>query len=184
MPTRKNRTRVLVAGSITTAVALAAAGYGIAGAAEDPPALVFKAVTGNVIATKYVSDDYSYFDVDLGVNLIAGRQPFEIQAKRKNYAEPIVAKQMVTGRNGRKQGVTLPDGLFTTFAGFEDFTKITIKDAAGATVKEYDTDWCPNTYNSTRTRPDAPSSTPYPMDCSGWNPFILGSVWGVQAGYN
>ena len=184
MPTRKNRTRVLVAGSVTTAIALAAAGFGIASAAEDPPALAFKAVTSNVIATKYVSEDYSYFDVGLGVNLIAGKQPFEIQAKRKNYSEPIVAQQMITGRNGKKQGVKLPDGLFSTFAGFEDFTKITIKDSAGATVKEYNTDWCPNTYNSTRTRPDAPSSTPYPMDCSGWNPFILGSVWGVQAGYN
>jgi hypothetical protein len=71
-----------------------------------------------------------------------------------------------------------------SFDGFTDFTSITIKDAAGAVVKEYDTDFCPNTWGSTRTRPDAPAHNPYPQSCAGGNPFILGSVWGIQAGWN
>ncbi|GLY96461.1 lysyl oxidase family protein [Actinoplanes sp. NBRC 103695] len=184
MSTRKNRTRVLTAGAVVTAVALAGAGYGYASAAEEPPALAFQAATHDVTVERYVGEDYSYMNFDLGVNLIAGKQPFEIQAKRKNYAEPIVAQQMVTDAKGKKSAVTIPAGLFTTFDGFEDFTAITIKNEAGETVKDYQTDWCPNTYESLRTRPDAPSSTPYPQSCSGGNPFLLGSVWGVQAGYN
>ncbi|MFG1609854.1 lysyl oxidase family protein [Actinoplanes sp. NPDC049265] len=184
MSTRRNRTRVLTAGAVTAAVALAGAGYGIASAAEDPPALAFRAATHDVTVTRYVDEGSVWMDFDLGVNLIAGKQPFEIRAKRKNYAQPIVATQEVTDAKGKKTSVAVPDGLFTSFNGFEKFTSISIKDAAGATVKEYDTDWCPNTWNSLRTRPDAPSSTPYPQYCAGGNPFILGSVWGVQAGYN
>ncbi|MEV6637575.1 lysyl oxidase family protein [Actinoplanes sp. NPDC051470] len=184
MSTRKNRTRVLTAGAVTAALALAGAGYGIASAAEDLPALAFRAATHDVTVTRYVEDGTPWMDFDLGVNLIAGKQPFEIRAKRNSYSQPIVATQEVTGADGKKASVALPDGLFTTFDGFQDFTAVTIKDTAGATVREYSTDWCPNTWNSLRTRPDAPSSTPYPQSCAGGNPFILGSVWGVQAGYN
>jgi hypothetical protein len=51
-------------------------------------------------------------------------------------------------------------------------------------VLDYTTDFCPNTWNSARTRRDAPAETPYPSGCAGWNPFTLGSVWGIQAGWN
>lgn len=184
MSKRKNRSRALAVGAVTTALALAGAGYGIASAAEDPPALKFVAATHDVVAERYVDEEYVWFDFDLGVNLIAGLQPLEIRANRKTYAEPIVAQQIVVGADGQKTSKVLPAGLFTSFGGFEDFTKITITDAAGATVKTYDTDFCPNTYNSARTRRDAPAENPYPQDCSGGNPFLLGSVWGIQAGWN
>jgi hypothetical protein len=75
----------------------------------------------------------------------------------------------VVGADGKKTSKVLPDGLFTTFAGFEDVTKITIKDAGGATVRGYDTDFCPNTYNTSRTRRDAPAENPYPQECAGDN---------------
>jgi hypothetical protein len=177
------RTRLLVAGAVTAAVGLAAAGVGVAQAATDPPALAFVAAIPNVTANRYVDGDYTWLDLDLGVNLIAGKYPFEIRASRKSYADPIVAQQVVV-KNGRKKSVTLPAGLVDNFGGFSDFTTITIKDAAGATVQRYDTDFCPNTWGSARTRRDAPASTPYPIGCAGSNPFTLGSVWGIQAGWN
>ena len=34
-----------------------------------------------------------------------------------------------------------------------------------------------------RTRPDAPDTSPYPDGCSA-NPFTLGAVWGLQAGWS
>jgi hypothetical protein len=184
MSKRKNRSRALAAGAVTSALALAGAGYGIASAAADPPPVAFVVATHDVTAERYVDEDYSYFDMDLGVNLIAGLHPFEIRAKRKSYAQPIVAEQIVVGADGKKTSKPLPAGLFTTFAGFEDFTTVTIKDAAGAAVTSYQTDFCPNTYNSSRTRRDAPAENPYPTGCAGGNPFILGSVWGIQAGWN
>ena len=184
MSKRRNRSRVLAAGAVTTALAVAGAGYGIANAAAGPPPLVLVAATQNVVAERYVDEDHSYFDMDLGVNLIAGRHPFEIRAKRTSYAKPIVAEQIVVGAGGKKTSKALPAGLLTSFSGFQDFTTVTIKNAAGATVKSYQTDFCPNTYGSARTRRDAPAENPYPQHCAGDNPFILGSVWGIQAGWN
>jgi hypothetical protein len=178
------RTRILVAGTVTAAVALAGAGIGVANAATDPPPLAFVAATTNVTADRYVDGDYTYLDFDLGVNLIAGKDPFEVRATRKSYADPIVAQQIVV-KNGKQKAVTLPAGFVDNFGGFSDFTAITIKDAAtGATVDDYSTDFCPNTWSSARTRRDAPAETPYPTGCAGYNPFTLGSVWGIQAGWN
>ena len=103
------------------------------------------------------------------MNLIAGKDPFEIWATRKSYADPIVAKQIV-----QKKGTVLPAGIVKDFyKGLTNFTTITIKDKAGSTVKSYQTNFCPGSYGSARSRPDAPASSPYPMGCSE-NPFTLG----------
>ncbi|GIE52310.1 hypothetical protein Ani05nite_58440 [Amorphoplanes nipponensis] len=176
------RTRILVAGAVATAVGLTAGGMGVANAATDPPPLALTLATTNVVAERYVWGDESYLYFDLGVNVIAGKNPFEIRATRKSYADPIVAKQIVL-KNGKKTEVTLPAGMVTGWNGLKDFTTVTIKNAAGAEVATYQTDFCPNSYGSARTRRDAPAETPYPQGCS-WNPFTLGAVWGIQAGWN
>jgi hypothetical protein len=175
------RTRVLVAGAVAATVGVAAGGMGVAHAADLPPLAVTQA-TDQVIAERYVWGDEVYLYFDLGVNVIAGKNPFEIRATRKSYADPIVAKQIVL-KNGKKQEVTLPAGMVTGWSGLKDFTTVSIKNTAGAEVANYKTDFCPNSYESARTRRDAPAQTPYPQGCS-YNPFTLGSVWGIQAGWN
>ena len=178
------RTRLLAAGAVVAAVALTGTGIGIANAATDPPALAFVATTTNITASLYDDGEGSkYMDLDLGVNVIAGKTPFEIRTTRKSYADPIVARQVVV-RNGKKTSVVLPRGMVTGFDGLKNFTTVTIKTAKGATVKSYKTDFCPNSWGSARTRRDAPSANPYPMGCDYGNPFLLGSVWGIQAGWN
>jgi hypothetical protein len=174
---------VLVASAVTAAVGMAAAGVGVANAATDPPPLALRLATPNVVAERYVWEDEAYLNFDLGVHVIAGKNPFEIRATRKSYADPIVAQQVVV-KNGKKTNASLPAGMVTDWGGLKDFTTVTIKNAAGAQVANYTTDFCPNSYSSTRTRPDAPADTPYPRSCSRDNPFILGAVWGIQAGWN
>ena len=176
------RTRILVAGAVATAVGIAAGGMGVANAAADLPPLALTQATTNVVAERYVWEDETYLFFDLGVNVIAGKDPFEIRASRKSYADPIVAKQVVL-KNGKKTEVTLPAGMVTGWNGLKDFTTVSIKNAAGTEVANYKTDFCPNDYSSTRTRRDAPADNPYPQGCS-YNPFTLGSVWGIQAGWN
>jgi hypothetical protein len=176
------RTRILVAGAAATAVGMAAAGMGVANAATDPPPLALTVATTNVVAERYVWGEETYLYFDLGVNVIAGKDPFEIRATRKSYADPIVAKQTVV-KNGKKSEVTLPAGMVTAWNGLKDFTTVSIKNAAGAEIANYKTDFCPNSYGSARTRRDAPAENPYPQGCS-YNPFTLGSVWGIQAGWN
>jgi len=171
--------RLLAAGVVVVATAGAIAGIGVANAATAPPPLSFVVATPNVTAERYTDGENVYLFLDLGVNVIAGQDPFEIRAARKSYADPIVAQQI-----GKKKNTTLPAGMITDFTGLKNFASITVKDQAGATVKSYQTNFCPNSYDSARTRPDAPASTPYPRGCNGDNPFTLGAVWGIQAGWN
>jgi hypothetical protein len=179
----RSRTRLLVAGSVTAAVALAAAGLGIANAATALPQLSFVVATPNVTAQRYVEGNQGYVYLDFGTHVIAGAEPFEIRAKRKSYKDPIVAQQIVT-KKGKRTAVTLPAGMVTGWGGLKDFTSVSIKDASGKVVRSYTVDFCPGSYDSARTRRDAPPSTPYPQGCEGSNPFVLGAVWGIQAGWN
>ena len=180
---RRHRKWPLVTMGATTVVALAAGGMGVARAADVPPALSFTAATPNVTAERHSDGADVDLDLDLGVNLIAGDDPFEIRAARATYATPIVAEQVVVNDSGTTR-VKLPAGLVTDFGGLKRFTTVTFKNAAGKIVQRFESDFCPNTGGSGRTRPDAPAHSPYPMGCAADNPFALGAVWGVQAGWN
>ena len=182
-PKNRRRTRWLTAGAVTGALVLTAAGVGVAQAAADPAPLSFVAATSAVTAERYVYDDEVWLSFDLGLHVIAGKDPFEIWARRTSYDKPIVAERVVT-QNGKKKRVALPAGTVADFTGLKDFTSISITDEAGKVVTEYATPFCGNTWGSARTRPDAPATNPYPTRCGGENPFTLGAVWGVQAGWN
>ncbi|GLY06661.1 MULTISPECIES: lysyl oxidase family protein [Actinoplanes] len=178
----KKRLFTMVA--VSSTLALTAAGVGVAQAwAATPPPLSFVAATSAVTAERFVWEDEVYLNFDLGLHVIAGADPLEIRAKRSGYDKPIVAERLVT-QNGKKKWVTLPAGTVTDFNGLKDFTTISIANASGEVVTEYTTSFCGNTWSSARTRPDAPATNPYPRDCGGYNPFTLGAVWGVQAGWN
>ncbi|GIE95323.1 lysyl oxidase family protein [Paractinoplanes rishiriensis] len=179
---RRRRTRLLTAGTVAGALALTAAGVGIAQAATPPP-LSFVAATNAVTAERYVWDDEVWLSFDLGLHVIAGNDAFEIWAKRSGYDTPITAERVVT-QKGKKKRVPLPAGMVADFSGLKDFTAFKITNEAGEVVKEYSTSFCGNSYFSARTRPDAPATSPYPRMCGGENPFALGAVWGIQAGWN
>ncbi|MEU4428713.1 lysyl oxidase family protein [Actinoplanes sp. NPDC024001] len=184
-PTKhRRRTRMLTAGAAVGALALTAAGVGVAQAAATPPALSFVAATSAVTAYRHVSGEDFWFEMDLGLHVIAGKDALEIQAKRAGYDKPIVAERIVT-QKGKKKRVALPAGMVTDFNGLKDFVTISITDESGATVTEYSTPFCGSSGDTARTRPDAPATNPYPSSYCGWsNPFTLGAVWGVQAGWN
>ncbi|GAB3447038.1 lysyl oxidase family protein [Actinophytocola sediminis] len=161
---------VLVLAGIVAAVAATIPAQAVA--AGQPP---LRLVAGSQTVTLHRYPGESVL-LDLGVHLVTGSSPFEIRVTRESYTEPIVATQIVHGR-ARK----LPDGLLTDFAGLPDFLHVTVTDAAGNVALETDQTFCPNN-DTARTRPDAPDTSPYPAYCS-LNPFTLGSVWGVQAGW-
>ncbi|MEV0901842.1 lysyl oxidase family protein [Actinoplanes sp. NPDC049802] len=179
----RRRSRLLTLGAVTGVLALTAAGVGVAQASATPPALSFVAATSAVTAERYDYDGDVYLSFDLGLHMIAGKDPFEIWAKRTGYDKPITAERVVV-QNGKKKKVALPAGTVENFFGLKDFTTITITDEAGTEVADYTTAFCGNGWNSARTRPDAPATNPYPMGCNGYNPFTLGAVWGIQAGWN
>lgn len=170
------RTAVAVTGAATL-VALAA---GAAGAASSQPragaGAQLKLVAGS---TEVVLDRYPDGGVllDLGTHLVAGKNPIEVRATRKSYGDPIVGSQIVNGK-----AKALPAGMVTDFAGLAKLTHLTITDAKGKKVYDKDRTFCLNGEGS-RTRPDAPATSPYPDGCRP-NPFTLGAVWGLQAGWS
>jgi hypothetical protein len=176
---RRPRSKLLTRGAAAGVLLVTAAGVGVAQAAANPPALAFVAATNAVTAERFVYDGHAYLSMDLGLHMIAGSDPFEIWAHRTGYDKPIVAERTV-----KKKRVALPAGTVTDFTGLKDFTSVSITDAAGATVKQYKTAFCANSWSSARTRRDAPPTNPYPNQCGGDNPFTLGAVWGIQAGWD
>ncbi|MDR6317072.1 lysyl oxidase family protein [Actinoplanes couchii] len=179
----RRRRRWPVIGVAVGALVLTGAGVGAAEAAAAPPSLTFVAAAKTVTAERYDSGEEIYLSLDLGLHVIAGKDPFEVRATRAAYDKPIVATRTVK-KNGKNVKVKLPAGTVKDFSGLKNFTTITITDKAGKTVAKYATTFCGNSYSSARTRRDAPAQTPYPTRCGGENPFTLGSVWGVQAGWN
>jgi hypothetical protein len=172
--------RLLARGAAAGVLVLTAGVVGVAHAATTPPSLSFVAATSDVTATRYDFDGDIYLDFDLGLHVIAGQDPFEIRAHRDGYDKPVTADRLV----GKKR-VALPAGTVTDLAGLKDFTAYTITDESGAVVSSYKTAFCGNSWSSARTRPDAPATTPYPTQCGGeYNPFTLGAVWGIQAGWD
>ena len=173
-------------GATTAGVALVAAGTAAAQAATTPPpVLSLVNAVGEASIERYVwgpGEGESSIYGDVGAYLIAGKDPFELRVSRPSYADKIVADRVVV-KKGKKSNVRLLDGMVTDFTGLQDFTTFTMKNAAGATVYTGDSTFCPSPYGSDRTRPDAPDSTPYPVGCGG-NPFLIGNLWGIQAGFS
>ncbi|MEV0901351.1 lysyl oxidase family protein [Actinoplanes sp. NPDC049802] len=168
--------------AVIAAGGLVLAGAGVAEAAA-PPALGLVAASRTVTAERYVDGDDVYLSFNLGLHVIAGKDAFVVKAKRTGYDKPIVAHRGVV-RKGKRTWVKLPAGTVKDFSGLRDFTTITISDAKGKAVVTYRTAFCGNSAESARTRPNAPATNPYPTGCGGQNPFTLGAVWGVQAGWN
>ncbi|WP_430787918.1 lysyl oxidase family protein [Actinoplanes sp. G11-F43] len=179
----RRRKRWPVVGVAVGALVFTGVGVGAAEAAAAPSSMTFVAAAKTVTAERYDSDGDVYLSLDLGLHVIAGKDPFEVRATRAGYDKPIKATRLVV-KKGKKTRVALPAGTVKDFTGLKDFTTIVITDKAGKTVAKYSTAFCGNAWSSARTRRDAPATNPYPTRCGGENPFTLGAVWGVQAGWN
>jgi Lysyl oxidase len=141
--------------------------------AGERPALDLVATTSAVTAQRVAGS--SRVDLDLGAFVVAGRSPFEVRVTRRSYHDPIVADQVVGTRDHRSLGVV------DNFAYLDGFLHLTLTDVAGQQVRSVDQDFCPDGY-AVRLRPDGADTSPYPVGCPR-NPFILGYVWGIQAGW-
>ncbi|MEU4393229.1 lysyl oxidase family protein [Kribbella sp. NPDC023855] len=166
---------------MTGAATLVVLAAGAAGAASPTtraaaePQLKLVAASNEVTLDRY--PDGGGVVLDLGTHMVAGKSPVEVRATRKSYKDPIVATQLVNGKPK-----ALPAGAVTDFGGLAKFLHLTITDAKGKKVYDKDRTFCLNGEGS-RTRPDAPATSPYPEGCGG-NPFTLGAVWGLQAGWS
>jgi len=114
--------------------------------------------------------------IQLPIYVVAGDQPLDVRATRASYSEPI--RSWVEKPTG---AVPLPDGLHRSWRRLDEFMHIQIRDRAGDLVLDRTTGLCPvETY---RFSPDAPSDvSTYPQSCPT-NPYTLGAVYGIDAGW-
>ena len=170
----------------TSAVALLACAAplvlsaGPAANAAPGPALTLEAAQRTVVLTRYEAEDGDggkvvFVEGDLGVHVVAGAGAFEVRAKRAGYGEPVVLTMTTPGAD--RVLTTAPDAT-----GLPAFWTTTITNAAGKVVERGTASFCPNAYEPVRRRPNAPATSPYPQGCQA-NPYTLGNVFGVQAGY-
>jgi hypothetical protein len=169
---RRTARSVLVAAAVTAT----ALGGAVPAGAASRPALTLEASRSAVTIYRYTDGGDTYMEGDLGVYAVADRkQAFEVRATRKSYASPIRAR---LARKGHDRTLPVP----ADFSGLTDFSRTTFTDSKGKVVAAPTATFCPNVDQPVRRTPKAPATSPYPHGCYG-NPYSLGAVWGVQAGY-
>lgn len=120
-----------------------------------------------------------YFDP--GVYFTAVNAPLQFNVSRAGYGKPIMISQVIKS-GGHVAVVPLPRKMLQGWFGLRNFSRTTIKNAAGKIVYNQVTPFCPDTYNPQRSGPNSPLKSPFPTQCS-YNPFTLGNVWGIQRGW-
>ena len=161
---------------VVLALTLTVAGLTYAPPAEaKTPALSLEAQRTSVTLYRAPDDEGGGVYGDLQVYAVAGKKRFEVRAKRSSYKNPIVAKLV---RKGKDKKLPTPPA----FTGLPDFFTTTFRNAAGKVVSRSTSSFCPNVYEPVRRRASAPSTSPYPLGCDA-NPYSLGAVWGIQAGW-
>jgi hypothetical protein len=167
-------------GTIAVVLGLALAGPGVVGGTPADAAaksgLTLERSRSSVTVFRAVDEEGGgYLYGDLGVYAVAGKKAFEVKAKRSSYAKPIKATWV---RKGKDKKLPTP----ADFTGLSKFSTTTFTNAAGKVVARSTSTFCPNTYLPVRRRPSAPATSPYPAGCDA-NPYSLGAVWGIEAGY-
>ena len=174
MPRQHWRSGALgIAAALALAVpAVTPAADATAPAADGSPMTLW--APDKVIAYSYDGQVYT----DFGLRLVAAADPVEIRSTRASYDDPIASEWLSpTGARALPADLAMSD-----FAGLTGFAGLTITRVdTGKQVGAMDLDVCLNGY-SQRIRPDAPARSPFPNGCP-WNPYTLGSVMGIEAGY-
>ena len=147
-----------------------------AGAAAPDPTVELSAPTRQV-----VYGDAKRVYTDLGIRLEANGAPLVIRARRVSYSKPLVVTATLGDRT-----TTLPAWAMKDFSGFDKLLRLSAQrltrtnKPVGKPVT-FRRDVCLGTM-SDRVSPEAPATSPYPTSCY-YNPYSLGGVQGIEAGW-
>ncbi len=119
--------------------------------------------------------------LDLGVYVAAVGGAFEIQASRPDYDTAVSVWQVVRS-GGTVTQFPLPSSVENDWRGLSRFLHLVVTDADGNVVLDRFHAFCPGAGDLARVSDDGPDIPTYPQFCGG-NPFTLGAVWGIDAGW-
>jgi hypothetical protein len=146
-----------------------------ASSASEPPTLRLFAASSTITAERFGPNEKVYFDPGAYLTAVGGN--FEIRVSRAGYANPIRGEQIVGS-----ESVPLPESLGVGWDGFTRFLRVDVTRNADGSHTTRHTTWCPNDFEPQRLDPESSESSTYPQFC-GSNPFTLGTVWGIDAGW-
>ena len=120
------------------------------------------------------------FPLDVGVWVTPTGGAFELRVFRPDYVTPVrvVQTDAETGEVLRELPADVLDGWY----GLRDFLHVSVRDEAGTVLMRQRMPFCPNGFERSRVDDSGPMQPTYPGWCSG-NPFTLGTVWGIDAGW-
>ena len=151
----------------------------IQAAAPQQPGVRLITAANHVILQRYDRSDPVH--LDLGAYIAPTSGPFEIRVERTIHGDRIKAAQVTHGDQPRL--LTLPKSLKVTFAGFQNFLHLRVRDKLGSFMRTFHLPWCPNDVLLQRVNEDSPDLPRYPQLC-GSHPFTVGMVWGIDQGWS
>lgn len=145
--------------------------------AAGPPSLRLYAAKPEVEVARWGGRG---FPLDVGIWVAAAGGAFELRVSRPDYATPVgvVQTDASTGTVLR----TLPADVLDGWNGLAGFLHVSVRDEGGRLVARGPYTFCPNAYERARLDDSGPLQPRYPSWCGG-NPFTLGTVWGIDAGW-
>ncbi|MFN8075552.1 MAG: lysyl oxidase family protein [Kineosporiaceae bacterium] len=170
------------AGAVAVVAGVCAAGLTSAAPSQagiNPgPALTVVASSRTATLTRWVYEDGSYTDGQIGVYAVAGHRGVQFKITRAAYDQPVKAV-MVEGTGNTATTTALPDGLVTDFNGLSDMFTASLRDAKGASLGTFPIGFCP-AYETVRTTMTAPETTVTSRACGG-SYFSRGVLVGLAA---
>ncbi|WP_299051540.1 lysyl oxidase family protein [uncultured Nocardioides sp.] len=150
-------------------------------AAPGEPSVSLRGAPGEMWADR----DRAYGD--LGVRLATSDGRVELRTRRTDWAKQPETRYFpggwVEGTTTWTDGVKVPRRMMEGFDRLLGVVDIVVRRADGTGPKvERSVDGCLNGYEPERLGPDSPAEPHYPGGCPR-NPFTVGSVQGIEAGY-
>ncbi|HEY2639644.1 MAG TPA: lysyl oxidase family protein [Streptosporangiaceae bacterium] len=187
---RTTRVRAIALAASAGLLAFGVSGIGggsALGAAARPSAAAVQGPTLKLIAAQKTitvgkfGKQGVFFDPGIWVASLGG--PFQLDVKRASYSQPLTISQVIRSPNGSVVRHPLPAWVLDSWNGLRHFLHITIRNHKGKIVAASNMTFCPAGYQLARTNPGSVRTDNYPLQCSAFDPFSIGEVWGLPRGW-
>jgi len=121
--------------------------------------------------------------IDPGIWASAVGSDLRLDVQRASYTKPVTITQIIKTPWGTTLRRPLPASLLDGWNGLKNFFLLTIRNSQGKVVATQKLTFCPNSFDAQRASPTSPATDPYPQQCSAFDPFPLGEVWGLTQGW-
>jgi Lysyl oxidase len=162
-----------------TAVATASLGVATTQAATTPgPQVKLIPAQNSITAQRFGQQVF----LDPGIYVASLRSALEFDVQRASYSQPLTITQVIHLPGGSTQTVPLPATVLAGWSGLRNFLHVKVTNSSGMVVASTAVAFCPNDFNPQKATPNAAVTSPYTFACF-FNPFQLGSVWGLARGW-